>query len=115
VSIAREVWRRVVHTAHELFIALDQLANVIVFAGNLGTYADETLSARAWRQSRNGYPMRWVAFRVAVDVLFAWQDVYLRIRTGEWPMMRHCERAYESELARIGLHPEYRQPTEAQQ
>ena len=111
----REILRRVAHTAHELFIALDQLANVIVFAGNLGTYADETLSARAWRQSRNGYPMRWVAFRVAVDVLFAWQDVYLRIRTGEWPMMRHCERAYESELARIGLHPEYRQPTEAQQ
>ena len=109
----REILRRVAHTAHELFIALDQLANVIVFAGNLGTYADETLSARAWRQSRNGYPMRWVAFRVAVDVLFAWQDVYLRIRTGEWPVMRHCERAYESERARMGLHPEYRQPQEA--
>jgi len=113
VSIAREVWRRVVHTAHELFIALDQLANVIVFAGNLGTYADETLSARAWRQGKPGESWQWVAFRVLIDALFSWQDVYLRLRTGEWPMMRHCERAYESELARIGLHPEYRQPTEA--
>jgi len=114
VSIAREVWRRVVHTAHELFIAVDQLANVLIFAFNLGTYADETLSARAWRQSRNGHPQRWVIFRVTVNVLFSWQDVYLRCRTGEWPTMRHCERAYESELARMGLHPEYRQPKEAQ-
>ena len=111
----REILRRVAHTAHELFIAIDQLANVIVFAFNLGTYADETLSARAWRQSRNGHPTRWVAFRVLIDALFSWQDVYLRLRTGEWPTMRHCERAYESERARMGLHPEYRQPTEAQQ
>ena len=115
MSIAREVWRRVVHTAHELFIAIDQLANVVIFAGNLGTYADETLSARAWRQSRRGHPMRWVVFRVLVDALFAWQDAYLRLRTGAWPTMRHCERAYESERARMGLHPEYRQPPEAQQ
>ena len=50
----REILRRVVHTGHELFVALDQLANVVIFAFNLGTYADETLSARAWRQSRRG-------------------------------------------------------------
>ena len=115
MSIAREVWRRVVHTAHELFIAIDQLANVVIFAGNLGTWADETLSARAWRQSRRGHPRRWVVFRVLVDVLFAPQDAYLRLRSGAWPTMRHCERAYESERARMGLHPEYRQPPEAQQ
>jgi len=113
VSVASEVWRRVVHTGHELFIAIDQLANVLIFAGNLGTYADETLSARAWRQSRNGHPQRWVIFRVTVDVLFAWQDVYLRLRDGEWPAHRHCRRAYETERARMGLHPEYRQPERA--
>jgi len=50
---------------------------------------------------------------VLIDALFSWQDVYLRLRTGEWPTMRHCERAYESERARMGLHPEYRQPAEA--
>ena len=110
----RELWRRITHTAHELFIAIDQLANVVVFAFNLGTYADETLSARAWRQSRTGRPLRWAIFRRVIDALFIWQDVYLRIRTGEWPTMRHCERAYESERARMGLHPEYRQPEQAQ-
>ena len=105
-----ELLRRVAHTWHELFVALDQLANVIVFAGNLGTYADETLSARAWRQSRTGRPLRWAIFRRFVDALFVWQDVYLRIRSGRWPEQRHCERAYNSEQLRLGMPPEYRQP-----
>ena len=112
MSIAREVWRRVVHTAHELFIALDQLANVLIFAGNLGTYADETLSARAWRQGKPGESWQWVAFRVLIDALFVWQDAYLRLRDGEWPAHRHCRRAHEAERARLGIHPQYRQERE---
>lgn len=110
MSFVLEILRRVAHAAHELFIALDQLANVLIFAFNLGTYADETLSARAWRQSRTGRPLRWAIFRRVIDALFIWQDAYLRIRTGRWPEDRHCERAYNSERARMGLHPEYRQP-----
>ncbi len=112
MSTAAEVWRRIVHTGHELFVALDQLANVVIFAGNLGTWADETLSARAWRQGKPGESWQWVAFRVVIDALFSWQDVYLRLRDGEWPAHRHCRRAYETERARLGIHPQYRQERE---
>ena len=111
MSAWHEITRRAQHAWHELFIGVDQLANVVIFAGNLGTYADETLSARAWRQSRNGAPARWVAFRIVVDALFAWQDAYLRIRSGRWPERRHCERAYNSEQLRLGMPPEYRSTT----
>ena len=109
MSFVLEILRRVAHAAHELFIALDQLANVLIFAFNLGTWADETLSARAWRQGKPGESWQWVAFRVVIDALFSWQDVYLRLRDGEWPAHRHCRRAYETERARLGIHPQYRQ------
>ena len=108
----REILRRVAHTAHELFIAIDQLANVLIFAFNMGTYADETLSARAWRQGKPGESWQWVAFRVLIDALFVWQDAYLRLRDGEWPAHRHCRRAHEAERARLGIHPQYRQERE---
>ena len=108
----REILRRVAHTAHELFIAIDQLANTLLFFGNLGTWADETLSARAWRQGKPGESWQWVAFRVLIDALFSWQDVCLRLRDGEWPAHRHCRRAYETERARLGIHPQYRQERE---
>lgn len=112
MNIALEILRRVAHAAHELFIALDQLANTLMFFGNLGTWADETLSARAWRQGNPGESWQWVAFRVVIDALFSWQDVYLRLRDGEWPAHRHCRRAYETERARLGIHPQYRQERE---
>lgn len=90
---------------HQLFIACDQLANVLVGLGNDDYYADETLSAHAWRKRAS---RRWDVFRRFVDALFFWQDVVIRARTGAFPVERHCERAYLTESKRLGLPPEYR-------
>lgn len=100
---------RIAHAWHQLFIAVDQLLNCIIFAGNLGTYADETISARAWRSGSPGQSWQWVAFRRIIDALFVWQDAYLAARAGRWPEMRHCQRSYAAEVARLGIHPQYRQ------
>lgn len=81
---------------HEVLVAFDQTINAV-----LGGYADETISARAYRLGlRDQCAGRWGRWRVmwvAVDVLFFWQAA-------------HCERAYNSEQARLGLPPEYRSP-----
>lgn len=80
---------------HQLFIACDQLVNVLIGFGNDDYYADETLSAHCWRKHLDS--VRWnVAMRV-IDVLFFWQSA-------------HCERAYQSEQKRLGMPPEYRTP-----
>lgn len=71
----------------QVLVAIDQLLNTLV-----GGYADETLSARAYRRYLRGKP--WCA-RV-INVLFFWQD-------------NHCKTAYESELADRQLPPEYRE------
>lgn len=92
--------------AHQLFIALDQLANVLIGLGNDDYYADETLSAHCWRKHLDS--VRWnVAMRV-IDVLFYWQDVLIRVREGAWPRVRHCHRAFNAERERAGLPREYR-------
>lgn len=105
------LWPRLVHGAREVLLAIDQLANTVLLFGHPGTYADETISARAWRQSREGRPARWVWFRRFVDALFIWQDAWLLLRehhTGRF----HCQRAYDKEQARMGLPPEYRSVTD---
>ena len=105
------LWPRLVHGAREVLLAIDQLANTVLLFGHPGTYADETLSASAWRQSREGRPLRWVLFRRLIDALFYWQDVVLLLRqqhTGRF----HCQRAYDKEQARMGLPPEYRSVTD---
>lgn len=71
----------------QVLVAIDQLLNTLV-----GGYADETLSARAYRRYLRGKP--WCA-RV-INVLFFWQD-------------NHCKEAYESELVDRQLPPEYRE------
>lgn len=77
------------------FIAGDQFVNAFfgpIFSWTIG-YADETLSARAWRCREK----RWgKLFRPVIDALFIWQGA------------GHCKRAYESEIARRNLPPEYR-------
>ena len=98
---------RLTHAVHQVLLAIDQLANTLLLFGHPGTYADETLSARAWRQSREGRPLRWVLFRWTVDVLFYWQDVILLLRQQHTGRL-HCQRAYDNEQARLGLPPEYR-------
>ncbi len=69
----------------QILIALDQLGNTLVWAGD--TWADETLSSHAYRE----HP------RMAkiINILIFWQD-------------NHCHRAYVSERDRLQLPPEFR-------
>jgi len=68
-------------------IALDQLLNTM-----LGGWADETLSARCWREKR------W--FRYVIDLLFCWQV--------DDKGRRHCEQCYWHEQERKDMPIEYR-------
>lgn len=76
---------------HNLFVALDQLVNAI-----FGGWADETISAHAYRLHRDGKPWGWLM--APINVLFVWQA---------WDM-HHCERAYRAELQRLQAPPEVR-------
>jgi len=76
--------------SRQVLIAVDQLVNALLFRG----YADETLSARAYRNSAQGIP-RWVRARRAIDAIFFWEK-------------QHCRLAYESEVARLHMPPAYR-------
>ena len=71
----------------QVLIAIDQLANVL-----LGGYADETLSARAYRISRD-QNQHWP--RRVIDVIFFWDK-------------NHCEESYLSEIVRRHLPRTYR-------
>ena len=79
------------HRIEQTLIALDQLANAFLAAG----WADETLSARAWRL--DGTKPRWTWARRIIDLIFFWQK-------------NHCEQAYLTEQERLQLPPEYRTP-----
>jgi hypothetical protein len=90
-----------VNYLRQLGIAVDQLANAILMG-----FADETLSARAWR-SRNGFFAR--IFRPVIDVLFFWQkpDPEVNMLVGR-VVTSHCEQAYWKEKLRRDHAPEYR-------
>lgn len=70
----------------QALIAFDQFCNTIIGSG----FADETLSAYSWR-TRYTSPWR----RRIVDGLLFWDK-------------DHCKGAYESEIRRLQLPPEYR-------
>jgi hypothetical protein len=72
----------------QVLIALDQLANTVVFG-----YPDETLSARCYREKR------W--FRHVINALFFWQKDTDGNRN-------HCEQCYWYEQNRMDLPAEYR-------
>jgi len=76
------------HYLHQLAVAIDQVLNAL-----LGGWADETLSARAYRLSKNSY--RWVLVRSFIDLVFFFEN-------------NHCAVAYESEQERRHLPVEYR-------
>ncbi|NJD38464.1 MAG: pseudouridine synthase [Geobacter sp.] len=78
----------------QVFIAIDQFFNT-VFKG----WADETISSRCWRLRADRW---WGMSRKVVDGLFFWQP-------------NHCQTAYESELNRRQLPPEFRQPVPQKQ
>ena len=71
----------------QVLVALDQLVNALI-----GGFADETLSSRAHRRRLRGKGgVAWV-----IDHIFFWQN-------------EHCKTAYESELERAQLPPEFRE------
>ena len=94
--------------AHENFVAADQGINTFLFGG----YADETISARCYRNGvkdeRAGVWGRWRIGQVIVDWMFWPQDWLIARQTGAWPAVRHCQRSWAAEFARLHLPPEYR-------
>ena len=77
---------------HQIRLAIDQLANVL-----LGGYADETLSARAYRAHCDGKILGKL-FMPPIDSVF-----------GLWQGPNHCRNAYIKEFERKNYPGEYRQ------
>ena len=79
----------VLHSNKEqILLGIDQLINTVLWG-----YADESLSARSWR---NQYKKRRYAISVKViNCVFFWQK-------------NHCQEAYSSEKKRRQLPTEYR-------
>lgn len=74
----------------QFLLWIDQGLNVL-----LGGWADETLSARSWRQR---HKRRWKVAVRFIDMLFFWQT-------------DHCRMSYLAEVQRFQLPPQYRNPT----
>lgn len=93
------------HWLVQLFIAIDQLANVLVTPLSGGAWADETLSSRAYRADRDGklFGRFW---RPLIDVLFSWQKQPPEVEG-------HCHGAFLREIARYNSPPEQRAPSPA--
>ncbi len=79
----------------QIAIAFDQLINALIppIDGTVG-YADETLSARAYRAHRDGKILGKLFMR-PIDLLFFWQGP------------GHCKNAYVNEFARKNYPSEY--------
>lgn len=83
------------HNFGQWLIVFDQLMNVTlgsIFFPSEKSWADETLSSRAWRWSIAGV-REWP--RKAIDAIFVWQK-------------NHCQTAFESERRGRHLPPEAR-------
>jgi hypothetical protein len=74
--------------AKQVLIALDQFFNAVS-----GGWADETLSARAYRCSK--VSSGWSKAKNIIDGLFFWQK-------------EHCYNSYMAEKLRLQTSPEYR-------
>ena len=85
--------KRLKHWLIQLFIAVDQLLNVLLTPGSMQTWADETISSRAGRLGHR-YPYR--IYKVVIDRLFWWQGP------------NHCVNAYHKELTRYQFPPAMR-------
>lgn len=84
------------HGMLQLWIAVDQLLNVLSNPFSKETWADETISSRCGRLGhRNPYKF----WRGVIDkYLFSW-----------WQGPDHCVNAYHKELARYNFPPEMRE------
>jgi len=87
------------HWFVQLFIAVDQLLNVLATPLHGSAWADETLSSRAYRAHRDGKFFGWT-MRV-IDLLFVWQTIRI-------DAIGHCHNAYLNEFERLGCPPEMR-------
>lgn len=103
------------HILKQTGLALDQLVNVLAGwvswvcgHGCDDTWADETVSAHTGRRCKDS--PAWNRWRRLWDAIFFYQDIGIRLRTGAWPELRHCERAYRDERVRAHMPPEYRNP-----
>lgn len=85
--------QRLKHWLLQLFIAFDQLANVLLAPCSMQTWADETISSRCGRMGSR-YPYKF--YKVIIDALFFWQGP------------NHCENAYRKELTRYQFPPSMR-------
>lgn len=75
---------------NQTLIAVDQLLNALLFRG----WADETISARAYRNAAQG-KQKWVRFERWINRLFFWQA-------------NHCEKSHRMEVDRLHMPPAYR-------
>ena len=82
------------HWLVQLFIAVDQLLNILITPFNAGAWADETMSSRAYRMWRDRRPWGRVLMPI-IDTLFFWQR-------------EHCAHSYMGERKRLELPPEMR-------
>jgi hypothetical protein len=75
----------------QFLIAFDQMVNTLVYIKDDGFgYADETLSARAWRlREQSSWPYK------TINWLFFWQK-------------DHCKNAYDEEVNNKQLPQDYR-------
>ena len=77
------------HRIYQIIIALDQLANALAFG-----WADETFSARCWRQRhKNRF---WGFMRCLVDSVFFFEK-------------NHCKQAFCNELLDVHKGSEYQE------
>ena len=92
--------RRILHSAKQLFIAIDQTLNVLIFFfSKSGAFADETLSAHAFRlEMERG--ITWP--RKLIDTLLFFDK-------------DHCQESYLSEIERRQLPPSMREAEEEKQ
>jgi hypothetical protein len=82
------------HGLLQLFIAFDQLLNVVSNPFSTQTWADETISSRCGRLGHR-YPYKF--YKVVIDAMF-------------YPFQgpNHCINAYEKEKRRYNFPPEMR-------
>ena len=79
----------------QVLIAIDQLLNTFI-----GGMADESISARAYRNDSKTGKRRWRIARRVIDTLFFWE-------------VDHCFYAFMSEVDRRQYPPSYREQERA--
>ena len=82
------------HWFLQLFIAIDQLANVLLAPGSMETWADETISSRCGRMGHR-YPYKF--YKLIINAIF---------HPFQGP--NHCENAHAKELTRYQFPPSMR-------